>query len=152
MIIDLIDNLSFYAALNPLIRDVCEFLQSTNLDKLSEGWHAVGDAGGEDVYAMVATENCRNDEDADIEAHHKYVDVQICLRGTDRIGWKPVAGCTDQVSEYEPEDDLIFYGDDPVAWIELKPGYFVMFFPSDGHKPLVGSGELKKLVFKMRQG
>ncbi len=149
MIIDTIQNLSLYGELNPFLPAVCEFLATTDIDSLAEGWHAVvGD--GEDAYAMVATEVCRNEDDADLEAHRKYIDVQICLNGYDRIGWRPLADCHQPINEYEPEDDLVFFSDPPQDWLNLSPGLFVMLLPSDAHKPLVGKGEVRKLVLKMR--
>lgn len=149
MIIDTLDRLTFYSAINPLLPVVCDFLASHDLDSLAEGWHPiVGE--GEDAYLMVATEDCRPEQDADLEGHRKYVDIQICVKGQDRIGWRAVAACDNSLSEYEPEDDLEFYDEKATHWVDLPTGLFVMLFPGDLHKPLVGQGEVKKVVVKLR--
>jgi YhcH/YjgK/YiaL family protein len=150
MIIDTLDNLILYSSLNPYLEVVYKYIKGNELDDLSEGWHGIAGDGGEDAYAMVATEMCRNDDDADMEAHRKYLDIQICLRGRDRIGWRPLASCRQQLTDYEVEDDLVFYGDEPAELVNLCQGLFVLFLPEDVHKPLVGQGEVRKLVFKLR--
>ncbi len=147
MIIDRLDNLARYAALNPRFAKVIAFLAQPSLAKLALGWH---DIDGEEAYAMVARESCRREQDADLEAHRKYLDIQICLEGSDRIGWRPLADCHRPAGEYEPEDDLLFFEDEPAQFVQLPPGLFVILFPEDAHMPLTGQGELLKLVVKMR--
>lgn len=147
MVVDTLEKLSHYCRLNPLFGKVCGFLAANDLNSLAEGWHGIE---GEDAYVMVQRENCRRAEDANLEAHRKYIDIQICLEGLDRIGWRPLADCVKPMGEYEPEDDLIFFEDEPAAWIDLPPGRFVMLFPGDVHMPLVGSGQVRKLVVKVR--
>lgn len=148
MIIDTLDRLKFYSCLNPLLPIVCDFLANHDLNSLAEGWHAVA-GEGEDAYLMVATENCRPEEDADLEGHRKYIDIQICVKGQERVGWRTLADCGDSLTEYEPEDDLVFFDDKPTQWVDLSAGLFVMLFPDDLHKPLVGEGEVKKVVIKL---
>lgn len=148
MIIDSLDRLKFYSSINPLLPVVCDYLATHDLETLSEGWHPIADAG-EEAYLMVATENCRPEQDADLEGHRKYIDIQICVKGQDRIGWRAVTDCDGSLSEYEPEDDLEFYDEKATQWIDLTPGLFVMLFPGDLHKPLIGQGEVRKVVVKL---
>ncbi|MDT8389164.1 MAG: YhcH/YjgK/YiaL family protein [Lentisphaeria bacterium] len=148
MIIDTLDRLTFYSPLNPLLPVVCDFLATHDLDSLAEGWHPIA-GEGEEAYLMVATENCRPEEDAELEGHRKYIDIQICLAGHDRVGWRSLGDCPGCLTEYEPEDDLLFCNEKPTQWVDLTAGLFVMLFPDDLHKPLVGEGQVKKLVVKI---
>jgi beta-galactosidase beta subunit len=35
---------------------------------------------------------------------------------------------------------------------QLTDGQFVIFYPGDVHAPMIGEGEIKKLVFKVKIG
>ena len=41
MVIDTLDNLAKYESMNPLFKDVVEFLKNNNLDALEEGKHEI---------------------------------------------------------------------------------------------------------------
>jgi YhcH/YjgK/YiaL family protein len=53
---------------------------------------------------------------------------------------------------YDPGRDIEFFTDRPDVWIPVKPGQFVVFFPEDAHAPLVGAGEIHKIVVKVAAG
>lgn len=37
--------------------------------------------------------------------------------------------------------DCALYGDMPSAFVDLKPGEFLIVYPEDPHAPLIGTGE-----------
>ena len=49
----------------------------------------------------------------------------------------------------DAEKDVMFFADRPDAWTAVGPGAFAVYFPSDAHAPLVGSGDLHKVVVKV---
>ncbi|MBN1904475.1 MAG: YhcH/YjgK/YiaL family protein [Deltaproteobacteria bacterium] len=78
-----------------------------------------------------------------------YIDIQLVLSGTDNMGWKPLKGCKRPASGFDMDEDIGFFNDGPDVFIPVRPGYFVIFTPDDAHMPLIGEGELHKIVIKI---
>jgi YhcH/YjgK/YiaL family protein len=75
------------------------------------------------------------------------------LAGAERFGYTPL---TDQNAStpYSPERDVAFYSiaEAELNYITLRPGQFIIFFPSDIHQPevFVSQPELvRKVVLKV---
>ncbi len=54
--------------------------------------------------------------------------------------------------EYDFEDDALL-GEADGAYIKMKKGDFVIFYPDDAHKPAIACGdksEVKKLILKVK--
>jgi beta-galactosidase beta subunit len=47
------------------------------------------------------------------------------------------------------DEDIGFFNDEPDAFIPVRAGYFVIFFPEDSHMPLIGDEVLHKVVIKI---
>lgn len=146
MIMDRLDQIARYAAVHPRFDKAVEFLQGTDLAGLSDGRH---DIDGDDMFAMACRDPAKTRDQAKLEAHRKYIDIQVVLDGTDEIGWKSRPTCETVDVEYDAEKDVEFLADPPDAWVAVCPGAFAVFFPEDAHAPLVGAGELKKVVVKI---
>ena len=98
---------------------------------------------------MVSKDYRRNKENALLEIHEKYINIQLVLEGTDNMGWKPKTSCVKPSGKYNRETDVQFFKDDPDNWITTKSGSFAIFFPEDAHMPLISSGPLHKVVVKI---
>jgi YhcH/YjgK/YiaL family protein len=146
MILDVLENADKYGALNPGFTRAVEFLKRPDLRELSVGRHEID---GHRVFAMVARDQGRKREDAELEAHENYIDIQFVLSGVDEMGWRPTATCTNISVPYDAEKDLKFFKDRPDAWLATHPGAFAIFFPEDAHMPLIASGELHKIIVKV---
>ena len=96
-----------------------------------------------------AKELGRKREDALLEAHKKYIDIQLVLAGTDEMGWKSRSSCKQPSGEYDQETDVQIFADEPDAWLSVRRGAFAIFFPEDAHMPLISSGRLHKVVAKV---
>ncbi|MCE5212674.1 MAG: YhcH/YjgK/YiaL family protein, partial [Deltaproteobacteria bacterium] len=96
-----------------------------------------------------AKEYGRRKEDALLETHEKYIDIQLILAGTDEMGWKPGSLCKKPSGEYDQKNDEQVFTDEPDAWISTQSGSFVIFFPEDAHMPLISSGRIHKVVVKV---
>lgn len=141
-----LDQLDRYAALHPLFPRTFAFLRETDLAALPLGRHVVD---GERVFAIVAREAARPRDQARLEAHRRYVDIQVVLAGADEMGWKSRALCNQPLDAYDAAKDIEFFADPPDAWVTVGQGAFALFFPSDAHAPLVGCGTLHKIVVKV---
>jgi YhcH/YjgK/YiaL family protein len=79
-----------------------------------------------------------------------YIDIQLCVSGTEQYGWKPRETCKEEKAPYNPEKDVLFFNDAPDMFFQLTDGQFAIFFPNDVHAPMIGDGEIKKMVFKIK--
>ncbi len=146
MILDKIENLHRYLNLHKGFGKAAEFLACKDLTTLSAGKHEID---GLNVYAMVSVGPGRKKDEAKLEAHKNYIDIQLILSGTDEMGWKPSGSCRFPSSDYDAESDIRFFSDEPDAWFPVKSGMFAIFFPDDAHLPLISSGLIHKIVIKI---
>ena len=146
MILDILGNAHCYLALNKGFAKAIEFLLRPDLKELPVDKYEID---GERVYAMVSRAPGRKKEDALLETHEKYIDIQLVLAGTDDMGWKPKSLCKQPSGEYDQKADVQFFADEPDAWISTESGAFAIFFPEDAHMPLISSGQLHKVVVKV---
>ena len=98
---------------------------------------------------MVAHVDGRKTENAELEAHRKYIDIQVCLQGVDNIGWKPYEDCKTVSKEYCSENDIEFFKDDKDAYCSIRNGQFAIFFPEDAHAPVIADERLHKVIVKV---
>ena len=146
MIFDTIANADRYAALHPLFSRAFEFIRDTDLLALAPGRYPIV---GEDLFVIVENVAGRSRDEAKLECHRKYIDIQLVLEGVDEMGWKPLAECREPVADYSAEKDIQFFRDAPLSWIATPPDAFCIFFPEDTHAPLVATGSIRKLIFKI---
>ena len=147
MIIDTLENLGKYVALNPLFADVVAFLAQNDLDKLDEGKHLIKD---KDLFVNIQAAKGRSCEAATLETHRDMIDIQIPLDGEETFGYTPL--CDLPSFEYNAEKDITKYGDTMAqTYVTLKPGQMAIFFPQDGHAPCISDKEtIKKAIFKVK--
>ena len=99
---------------------------------MEDGRH---DIEGDDLYVNIQTFNGKNAQDASIEIHKKYIDIQIPLLGVEQIGWKATCDLLEEASPYNEEQDIAFFIDKPTE---------------DGHAPGIGEGMIRKMVVKVK--
>lgn len=146
MILDVVECLPRYESLHRLFPAAIKFLGRSDLADLPDGRHEID---GEDLYAIVARAVGKSAEDAKLEVHNKYIDIQVILKGTDSMGWKSRSECTAAVSDYDPDSDIQFFRDLPSGRVEVHAGEMVVFFPEDAHAPMVSSDLIHKVVVKV---
>ena len=135
-----------YAVLHPLFPRVFDYIRNTDLLALAPGRYPIV---GDDLFVIVESVPGRTRAEAKLECHRRYIDIQLVLEGTDEMGWKALADCVDPVSDYSEEKDIRFFHDAPASWIATPPGAFCIFFPEDAHAPLVSTGQIRKVIFKV---
>ena len=138
-----------YAALHPYFPRAFEYIRNTDLLSFAARQYPIA---GDDLFAIVEHMPGRSREQAQLECHRKYIDIQLVLEGVDEMGWKPLADCREPVADYSVEKDIRFFYDAPASWIATPPHAFCIFFPEDAHAPLVSSGNIRKVIFKIGVG
>lgn len=146
MIFSALSQADRYAAMHPLFPRAFEFIRNTDLNALSAGVHQIID---KQIFVIVEETKGRTRDAAKLECHRKYIDIQLVLEGVDEMGWKPLADCHDPVDVYNEERDIRFFNDTADSWISTPANTFCIFFPEDAHAPLVGTGKIRKLIFKI---
>ncbi|WP_442794240.1 YhcH/YjgK/YiaL family protein [Pelobium manganitolerans] len=149
MIIDTLANAEKYIGVHPLFAQAFQYIKSTDLATIEVGKYEIADG----LKAIVSDKPGMSAEESEakFECHNNNIDIQVCIRGTEHIGWKTRNECKDQKGEYNPEKDVLFYNDKPTMQFTLNDNQFVVFFPEDVHAPMIGEGNIKKMVVKVRK-
>lgn len=148
MIFDDIKNIRKYAEIDAKI---AEFISGLNAE-LPAGRIYLSDDGltyaNVDEYTTKFHENCK------LEAHKKYIDIQIMLDGVEELDYTDIDGL--EVSEaYDSARDVVFFAapDRVLNKVVLSAGKFVMLYPYEAHQPQMAyknsSGAVKKVVVKI---
>ncbi len=146
MILDQLGQAKLYANLNRGFGQAFEFLRQPKLAELPLGRHEID---GERVYATISRQAGRVRAEAKLEAHRQYIDIHYLLAGSEELGWRSTPTCQVNETDFDPERDFELFQDAPCTWFSVVPGQFLIFYPADAHIPLVGSGELHKVVIKV---
>lgn len=107
-----------------------------------------------DLLYCVMTYPTRAPETGIVEAHDKYIDIQLSLGGTEAIDWYERSGLTIK-TPYDAEKDLVlFEWPAPVSGTVINsPGYFSVYFPEDAHMAQQRAGgtieTVRKVVIKV---
>lgn len=148
MIIDTLQNASKYFSLHPLFAKAFAYINATDLQSQEDGKHEIED-GLKAIYSNklgVAAEMSI----AKFECHNYNIDIQLCVKGTETIGWKPREKCEIKNGIYNEEKDVQLYNEQPDMYFQLTAGQFAIFFPEDVHAPMIGENLIKKLVIKVK--
>ena len=144
MILDSLDNLEIYASLNPLFGKAIEYLKNTDLNALEVGKVKLQ---GDDLVVNISEVEPKEKEDAKLETHIKYIDIQIPLSGDEIMGYTAKNDLPD--AEYDAEKDVTFYEGLADSYVNVKKGMFTIFFPQDGHAPAITKVGLMKIIVKI---
>ncbi len=151
MIIDSINNAQKYFAVHPLFEKAFNFINSMDLASVAPGIYQID---GDNIRAIFSSNKGMRAVESiqEFECHHQHIDIQFCIKGKERFGWKPRTSCTAPKGEYDPEKDFMLYADEPTTYFELMDGQFVILFPEDVHAPMIAvdNDTIQKLVIKVK--
>lgn len=147
MIKDRLENANTYYPISKALEQGFEWLKSQDLVNIESGKYVID---GEKVWANV--QEYETKEDAKYETHRKYIDIQYMIKGKEFVGVTDKANCTTCVV-YNPETDLEFMDINVKEEYQvLNEGEFLVFFPTDAHKPSINPDEklkVKKVIVKV---
>lgn len=125
---------------------VMDYIQSIDEDT-AEGYTSIM---GDKIYGRVMSYDTIPKQECKIEAHNRYIDIQISVTGAEGIAVYQRKDLG-KVQENDSEGDVEFYkydGKGHFAFIENIPGRFTMLFPMDAHQPKINLDEANKYVKK----
>ena len=144
-----------YLALHPAFTHAFEFLIQANWAALLPpstdvtSYNTRLPLDGDRLYVSLDRAQGRGHDGARLEAHRRYIDIQLTIDGDEEIGWKPIGDCRSTAVAFDVEKDITFFHDRPEIWLPVSAGCFAIFFPEDAHAPLGGRGVLNKAIVKI---
>ena len=149
MILDQIDSALLYGGLGKRIAAGLSLLSEESVLNAPVGRYEVQNS---DLYYMVQEYETKPAEEGRFEIHHKYMDIQAVISGTEYIGYTLL----DELREKQPYDgekDIALYHASPIyTKAILGPGMFAIFWPNEPHMPcrtLVTPEFVRKIVIKV---
>jgi YhcH/YjgK/YiaL family protein len=142
-----LENLERYISLNPLFAEVAAFLGTHDVNALEVG---KTELKGKELVLNVSLTAPKKKEEAKLETHEEYIDIQIPLSGVELMGYAARKDCLPANAPYNAEKDITFYEGTAETYVAVKPGMFAVFFPQDGHAPGISPVGVKKIIIKVK--
>ena len=148
MILDSIKNAELYYALNPRFKAAFDFLAECNPKTIAVGRHDIIE---DEVFVNVMEVDLKPRYEALLEVHDKYIDIQVIIGGAtkEEFGWSERKDCKKAKGEFNTEKDVQFYTDEPQVFYTMREGQVSILYPEDAHAPMLGTGKIKKMIFKI---
>ena len=149
MIFDHLSNHHHYP-LGAAWREAFTFLRNAT-PELADGKHHLR---GDELFAIVMGYQTQPVETGELEAHRRYLDIQMLLTGREGVICHHLADLQ-VLQPYNPTQDAELYQIPPVtpARFLLSPGAFLALFPHDAHMPCLtidhGPEAVRKVVIKV---
>ncbi|HXS56138.1 MAG TPA: YhcH/YjgK/YiaL family protein [Hanamia sp.] len=118
MIIDRLENADKYFSVHPLFSKAFSYIKLQNLESIEPGTYEIDD----DAFRSIISDKpgkTLEESVAKFESHNKHIDIQLCINGKEKIGWKPRQTCSQPKGEYDETKDVLFYNDAPDMYFEL---------------------------------
>lgn len=108
----------------------CSFLKNADFSALPDDTLSIN---GEIMYAMIQSFDIQEPLCVPFETHKKYIDIQFVLDGTLELEVTNRSRLT-PCSDYDIQNDVIFYKENIGSKIVLHKGDMAVLFPCDGHR------------------
>lgn len=148
MIIDKLSNSYLYVGLGDKINKAFNYLKETNFSQVEPGKYEID---GDNIFAIVAEYQTKDENEGKLEAHKKYIDVQFVAIGNEMMGYAPLSN-QKVIDEYNEQNDITFFEGEK-SFTKVDVGMFAIFFPTDAHLPGIKVNErsyVKKVVVKVK--
>ncbi len=148
MIIDNLANLQSYTALCTRLASVVGFIAHHDLAEMAVGHYPIMD---NDVWVNIQEGPGKSRAEATIEYHEQMIDLQIPLTAAETYGYADVTQA--DKTGFDATRDIGFLPSvAPAGYVTCQPGMFAIFFPQDGHAPMITDDGVvfKKAIFKIK--
>ena len=146
MILTTINDSERYESLHPLFKALFDYVKTHDLLNAPLGRIEID---GERLFINNSLAQAVAKDAQVLEMHRRYIDVHILLAGSETVGWKPLADIKNITKDYDAEGDYMLSDDSPTAYIDMTPGDVLIVWPEDPHAPIIGNGEIRKLIGKV---
>lgn len=134
-----------------------DYIVNRNLSAMDAGRYDLEGDHGVLMYANVQEVVTRPAEEQLPESHVVYTDIQFLVSGEEKLCFYKLHPDAKIIDKKFESHDVAFYETDPAqleTGILMKPGMFVVCFPSDIHRPNCSITEAtanKKIVVKVHK-
>lgn len=91
MILDSLRNWAFYCGADSRLKRALEYLAAADLNTLEPGRYEIE---GAEIFMKVTEGELKREEEASLEVHDKYIDVQVLIAGeVETMGWRERREC-----------------------------------------------------------
>lgn len=146
MIIDYIKNSFRYEKINPYFKEAFDYIKQSDLDKIVAGKTVLKENS---LIVNCNLSKLKTKDEARLEAHNRYIDIQLPISCEEIFGWKSRNNCKNILVPMDFEKDIEFYDEKPSTYFTIQAGEFAIFFPEDAHAPQIGQGFIKKIIIKI---
>lgn len=147
MILDTFENAALYYALTPRMERAFEIIASTDWSTMPVG---VSELEGREIFVNIMEIDLKQPQDAKLEIHNAYADIQILLTGEQEgFGWSARADIKEPIGEFDEQKDVQFFDDKHQTIYYIRKGQFTILMPEDAHAPMIGTGAVRKAIVKV---
>lgn len=100
-----------------------EYLKTTDLNAQELGKVKLQ---GDDLVVNFSQTKPKTKEEAKLETHNQFIDIQIPLSGVEVMGYTAREDLPE--ADYDADKDISFYPGLAESYIPVKPGMFAIFF------------------------
>jgi YhcH/YjgK/YiaL family protein len=146
MILDSLKNAGLYESVHPRFKQAFDFLKTADLLALPLGKMELD---GSDLFVNVVEVVGKSAQEAQMETHIRYIDIQVPVTATETMGWIALNQLKQNTHNYNSEKDVAFFADKATNFLNVQPNEFAVFFPEDAHQPGIAEGQHKKVIVKV---
>ena len=149
MIFGNMDHVEEFPYLEKGIKECFEYAKTHDLASFEKGSHEID---GDRLFVNIVEYTTTTPEERFWEAHKKYLDVHVMLRGTEQIDLNFIQNM--KLNEFVEKDDFLPMDGNKNSSVVLTDGDFLICYPNDGHRTADQAGDkpetIKKAIFKVR--
>ena len=147
MLLDRLENIGKYRDCIPMLDKVMEFFDRTDFSALKPGRIVLD---GDNLYVNVQFINPQTREQAPLESHVDYIDIQVPVSADEEMGFTPGCLLAPASVPYDRTKDVAFYPGLSDTYLQVRKGMFTVFFPGEGHAPAITSEGVFKFIVKIK--
>lgn len=132
---------------NKYYKAALEFIAGHDLNEMENGKHILD---GDNLFVNIVDSKLKTPQEARLEVHNVYIDIQVPLSKAESYGVKPRSEARGPEGDFNTEKDILFYADKDWQTITVDKGQPITFDPDTAHAPLIGEGEIHKAIFKVK--
>lgn len=132
---------------NKYYKAALKFIAENDLSAMENGKHILD---GDNLFVNIVDSKLKTSQEARLEVHNIYIDIQVPLSKAESFGVKPRSEAKGPEGDFNSEKDILFYADKDWQTITVDKGQPITFDPDTAHAPLIGEGEIHKAIFKVK--
>lgn len=132
---------------NKYYKAALKFIAENDLSAMENGKHVID---GDNLFVNIVDSKLKTPQEARLEVHNVYIDIQVPLSKAESFGVKPRSETKGPEGDFNTEKDILFYTDKDWQTITVDKGQPITFDPDTAHAPLIGEGEIHKAIFKVK--